>query len=724
MNKQWFACLAVATLAAGCPSVEVDENEGAPRPTVEFDPGNRIIPFPNNLLLDPATGKLNLPEGCNPNGGPETATAKALREQVLNQLDGFGTFKTTINITFTEAVDPASLEGNAFLYKIASRGMPVNPAESEAIPVTPIVNMTARFDASCANPQLVDQVTFVPNVPLDGGSTYVFGVTQGVKTAGGQDFIPSFVWALVRSVEDPVVLDDAGNVVSDRTPLDPSRPEDLATLRGIDLLWNVHEGPLRFLAAKGHAHGTILIATSFNTQTVADPLDASVAGSPAAEAAGTPPLAGVARVNPAANGENFLRAVLPPNSCSADGGPLPCQAVAEVLQAGLLTKNYQIDTPNPFSANNPIPGPWSDPVSPDVVREGLDAIVGTLITTTAVPCGATGCPTVIFGHGLGSSKSTLVAIASQLAGAGFNAVAIDWVAHDSRAVRISDDPARGCSGTPTATTAPQCFAPFLSPNLAATRDNIRQSIVDLHALTAALKACGTENCGALDVDPDRIVYMGISLGGILGSMGTATVPDIEAAVLNVPGVSWVDILENTETLAIRCSLVDGLIDAGILVGDKFNPAGPSGLCVGEEWKTQPGYRQFAVIGRWVLDPADPVNFTRQLAAKTVLIQEVVGDTVVPNVATELEAALLGLPGMAADPATSASPPPSAAITTDPTDSKFVRYATLPPDAATGFPGNTFSHASLLQPTPGAGVAGQLGTVRLQTDAITFLVLNR
>jgi pimeloyl-ACP methyl ester carboxylesterase len=733
---KWLAYFSLALLA-GCPSTDVDPGEvGPPGPTAEFDPSNRIVPFPNNLLLDPATGKLDLPAGCNsvdanldgiPDGGPESATAMALREQVLNQLDGFGAFKTTINVTFTEVVDAASLTGKVHLYRIASGGMPVAPADSDEIAVIATPVDTVRFDASCANPTPVEQITFTPvdvssgtpvPVPLPGNSTYVLGIEEGVTTmADGTEFAPSFVWALVRSAEDPVTLDANGNVIADRTPLNPSDPEDLLTLQGVDLLWNVHEGPLAFLATKGHAHDTILLATSFNTQTVTASLDAAVTGTPAAAAATTGALAGVTRFNPGANGQQFLQAALPPNSCQVDGGPLPCQNVGEVLVGDLAAKQFQIDTPNPLSGGEMIPGPWSDPIKPAEVRtETIQAIIAT--PTTSI-CPAS-CPTVIFGHGLGQSKTNVFAIASQLATAGFNVVAIDFVAHDSRAVRVSDDPLRGCGGTPSPVTAPQCFAPFLSPNLAGTRDNIRQSVIDLHSLKAAIGACGPSGCGLFSADPATIVYIGQSLGGIMGSTATATL-DFKAAALNVPGAGWVDILENTQTVAIKCSLVDSLIDAGILVGDKSMPPGmpTSGLCLGEDWKSQPSYRQFAVIARWVLDPGDPINFTTQLRSKKILIQEVVGDTVVPNVATEQEAALVGLqPGAMADPA--AAPPimPSTAIGMT---SVFVRYPTLP--AAPPFPGNTFNHGSLLRPA-NAMTDGQLGTARMQTDAFTFLVLNR
>jgi hypothetical protein len=65
--------------------------------------------------------------------------------------------------------------------------------------------------------------------------------------------------------------------------------------------------------------------------------------------------------------------------------------------------------------------------------------------------------------------------------------------------------------------------------------------------------------------------------------------------------------------------------------------------------------------------------------------------------------------------------PSVAITTMPNMNKWLRYVTMPPDAATMFPGNTFEHPSLLRPAAGTG--GVLGTARLQTDAIGFLLFN-
>src|SRR3954468_1562188 len=109
--------LALGLELGGCVSkVTADDNERgpfAPAPVAEFDPQNKVIPFPNDLLIDPLTGKLALPAACN-----ESPTAAALRTGVLNALDGFGTSKTTIQATFSQPVNAASLQGRVFVVRV------------------------------------------------------------------------------------------------------------------------------------------------------------------------------------------------------------------------------------------------------------------------------------------------------------------------------------------------------------------------------------------------------------------------------------------------------------------------------------------------------------------------------------------------------------------------------------------------------------------------------
>lgn len=752
MNK--LACLFLLLAASGCPSVDIDpfEEETRARPVVEFDPSNKIIPFPNNLLLDPTTGRVNLPAQCG-----ETASTRALRENVLNQLDGFGLFEPALTVTFSEGVDMASLADRIVLYKRTSAA---DAAEAMPLPIVTQLTTTVRFNAMCAAPLTVPQLVIVPRVPLEQKSTYVVALLDGIKTVNGGTFQPSGTWQLIRGGENPVTVDANGVIVADRTPLNPAVEAERASLLGIDLLWKAHAQALSFLADALPAdqrkpREQILLAWEFKTQTATDPLDPAVAGSPASEVAtsamvGNGSLPGFNRANPPfdqcpgtdSDTQCFLKVSIGGGNYAvgnATCAALGCAAVADVVGSGLLAMQYQVELPNPYTGTGtePIPGPWGDPNDPGQVKNEIIEVLG-FVPALAMP--AAGYPVVVFQHALGQSKTSVFAIAGQLAAAGFATVAIDAVGHDSRAVRVSTNAALGCADSATSTrpdrgpspvSFPQCYAPLLSSNLGATRDAIRQTVVDQQRLVAALKACGTTQCGTLKVDPMKILYMGQSLGGLIGSISAAVTPDLKAAVLNAPAVGWVDILENTGTLRLQCTLVDGLIDAGILNGEKSNLAAmpPTGLCTTPAWKAQPGYRQFSVIGRWILDPADPANFTGRLAARRFLIQEIVGDTVFPNVATTNEGMLVGLTPAAAAPAVPPLPlSASGAITTNPMTSKWVRYAMLPADAGTGFPGNSFHHGSLLSPSPIPGQAPTndflLGTARLQTDAITYLVFNR
>jgi hypothetical protein len=746
-------------------------------PTVEFDPASGIIPFPNNLVINPMTGKVDVPAPpC------ETPAAMAVRVGTLNQLDGFGTYEAAMQVTFTDDVDPATLTGNIVMYER------VGPHVGHMVPVTVVPSTALRFNAAdCAAPAQIHAVTIIPMEPLDQKSTYSVALLSGIKTTSGQAYIPSFTWALVRQTQNPVTLRsdcDLANptpsncqVLSNLTPLTPGPDPsgnpgdanhngipDIVELVGLNQLWNALAPGLMFLDSVGHSdRSTILVAWDVTTQTTTDQLDPSVAGSPASTLA-TDPLLGTRSVV-VGNTRNFIENVyqgfgFTQQQAQAYCTQIGCDNVGDVLGAGLAVTTYQQHVANPWSGMTDVPGQWTDPIHPTAQGAfqvpGIPA-PGILPVLAFVPqcpnplCVGNnpppnGWPVVVFGHGLGSQKESLFLLAPQLATQGFASVAIDFVDHGARAVRVTAEPSLGCSGTCSTTTttvckhdtdcpatetcnlpgfaaADQCFAPFLSPDLGGTRDNIRQTVLDLQRLTLAVKACSTTNCSNFQVDPAEVLYTGISLGGIIGSTTNAVDPNFKAAVLNVSGVGWLDILENTETLAIKCPLVNGLIDAGIVQGTKFDPANPTvGTCLTDDWKMQPGYQQFAVVARIILDPADGANFTQMLKNRRLLLQEVIGDKVVPNIATNNEGMLLGLMPAAADlylPTVNTAP--SAAITAMPLENHWLQYNPIPASTTTG-PGNAFSHGSLL--SPGSTQASQLGTARLQTDAIFFLSANK
>ncbi len=764
MHTRWLACL---VLLVGCPSVTVDQNEqGNNGPTVEFDPANSIVPFPNNLLIDPATGKVNLPEQCN-----ESASSAATRTQVLNKLDGFGTYETAMTVTFTEPVDIASFAGNALLIQRVRAGEPNDPTTAIPVPVVAIPGKTIRFNdqtniAACTDPVMVDQVTLIPTAPLEQHATYTVALlgddpatekVEGITTANGTAFEGSFTWQLIRSPDPVVVFDSDGNLIVNRTPLDPEVPADAAQLQGIALLWNAHHAAITFLAAAGHPADQLLLAWEFNTQTTTDPLDPAVDGSPASTPTALPLLG---NVNPAAaaavvnhlgpfapcagdapdDTQCFLRVLLGGGkstdlaanyavgkaTCAAAG----CANIGTVLNSLLLSKQYLTDVTNTEytgTGSAPIPGAWSDPVSPQVVHDTAEANpidndpqaqIGVLVLLPTDPPPATGYPVVIFQHGITRSQGDVFGIAGDLTfqdatKQGFAVVAIDAALHGSRAVRISDAanaiPPLDCSDVtdqalgprpdlgPDPTTHPGCYAPIFSTDLAATRDSFRQSLLDIQQLVTSLEACGTTNCGALKVDVDNIFYVGHSLGGMLGSMDVGFT-DINASVLDASAAGWLDILENTDqTAAFQCPLVDALIDAGVLSGDKFDPLAGTGLCTTDAWKTDPGYLQFAAIARWILDPADPANFNVQLAHSRFFLQEIVDDEVFPNIATDNQGALVQqLRGDASCGVRYSRSPIDGAA-------RRARRKSLPrlphrPPANPACPaGNTFDHGSLLLP---------------------------
>src|SRR5262252_10174200 len=139
-------------VATGCAAaVNADESERgtiSSPPIAEFDPANQIIPFPNNLVLNPATGRLAIPPQC----GETPGSAAALLRTELNELDGFGTSKVGIITTFSTTVDPNSLAGRVFLFRIAAQGAPLAAPEPVAFDVAP--GMSIQMDATCASKQV------------------------------------------------------------------------------------------------------------------------------------------------------------------------------------------------------------------------------------------------------------------------------------------------------------------------------------------------------------------------------------------------------------------------------------------------------------------------------------------------------------------------------------------------------------------------------------------
>jgi hypothetical protein len=171
---------------------------------------------------------------------------------------------------------------------------------------------------------------------------------------------------------------------------------------------------------------------------------------------------------------------------------------------------------------------------------------------------------------------------------------------------------------------------FFSTNLFASRDNMRQTIIDQIQLKRAIDSISegvpTGFPEGVKIDSTQTYYFGISLGGILGTLFMTVESSVKVGVLNVPGGGLTDILVKSETEAINASIFEALSAQGIEQGT-------------------PAFEQFMFFAQLILDRSDPkayAPFTVKQFNKKILIQKAVGDSVIHNSTTDELARVMGL----------------------------------------------------------------------------------
>ncbi|MEA3401218.1 MAG: alpha/beta hydrolase [Armatimonadota bacterium] len=138
-------------------------------------------------------------------------------------------------------------------------------------------------------------------------------------------------------------------------------------------------------------------------------------------------------------------------------------------------------------------------------------------------------PVVLFLHGLGGDKGQARLVAMLLAPQGVAVVAIDAALHGDRAVE----------------------GPGIGRQLAADPQALVRTVIDNRRAIDYIHIRG-------DLDADRLVLVGASMGAILGSIVAAVDERIDAAALLVGGGGWTTILESSEHPAAAA-----LRDAGL-----------------------------------------------------------------------------------------------------------------------------------------------------------------
>ena len=281
--------------------------------------------------------------------------------------------------------------------------------------------------------------------------------------------------------------------------------------------------------------------------------------------------------------------------------------------------------------------------------------------TATVPSGitaATPVPVMIFGHGVMTDSSFVLAIGDALASRGIASVAIDLPYHGTRTVCVPGgpislvEPQTGdvtsldpCQLGSTCADDGQCVdkngngnnlalwpvlnypvasgAEFLDvDHLGFTEDHFDQATVDLGALANSLRVGDWRYVFGTAVDTSQILYSGESLGGILGATFLTTAPDIKRAVLNVPGANLLGIFQDSTLLGpqitglyTRLGVTKGSADA----------------------------ERYLDLAHWVMDAADPQTVGPATGARALLLQMATLDIIIPNVYTELLQTVTGAP---------------------------------------------------------------------------------
>lgn len=144
---------------------------------------------------------------------------------------------------------------------------------------------------------------------------------------------------------------------------------------------------------------------------------------------------------------------------------------------------------------------------------------------------AAGAPILFMGHGLSSSRGEIGRAADAWVPAGFGFVAMDAMGHGAHPTAPDDD------------DAVARVTAFLGLDLSTLRidsrrmtGNFDQTAIDRLQLVDLLRRePDLDGDGSADLDPARIGYYGISLGGLMGPALLALDPQIELGVLQVPG---------------------------------------------------------------------------------------------------------------------------------------------------------------------------------------------
>ena len=586
--------------------------------TAVFDPGGGNIPFPNSLLLSGTQDlTLNIPvEDPEDFSDPSVA---------LSALDGFSTVSPW-TFSFSAEIDPASVVPGSSVrfYEVAFQQgtAAVTSVNRELVPGEDYVATVAGSDPTGQT------VAVVPLKPLQEMTGYMAVLTEGITDTDNNPATPSQPYFLAKRT-DPLVDADGNST-------DPLF--DNATANSLEPLRQIINTHLAAAGSQGVQRDSVVVSSTATTQSITPVLE-------------------VLRSLIGPTSSQVARACVSPEICLSTDDVLPPGASPGIadLYIGVVELPYFLGVPSEENPVAPLEEFWQaapgnyvppfdqlglDPESTNVTVanpipvERARQMASVLMTVPNDMSGQSkpeaGWPVVIFQHGITGNRSQMLALADTMASQGFAVIAIDMPLHGITDVEsplyIENTPFGQIASERTfdldlrdnETTAPGpdgridgSGAWFINlQSLLTARDNLRQAQIDLSTLALNVPEMDIDGDGVSDLDGSNVNFAGLSLGAMVGTPFLAVEPTVNNGVLSVPGGGIANLLSGSEAFGpvIRA----GLQNSGV---EPFSPE----------------YFQFLGAAQTVIDSADPINWAQVATAQnSILLQQVAGDTVVPN----------------------------------------------------------------------------------------------
>jgi dienelactone hydrolase len=549
------------------------------RTELAMDKASQRMPIPSGLLLDPATGHVDLPAAAWDT--PVEAEAK----RRLREYDGFAT-SANLLFEFTGPMDEASVNASQVrLYQLGGAKPVQVPADVKLMADLTHVVVTPR------------------TLPLPEATSFALVVSKGVRDADGNPVVPmpagyllrarAPVFAADHSTVKAVDADDARRIEAVRAPLAPV----------LDQL----------------GRDDLLAAWSFVTQSVSAPLE-EAASAPERLALPADP-EHVEHLTPAQALADFALAL---GSLLRVGdvynGTIKSPVFLDPATRAWREDGHFAVEDIPFTMTVPRNLP-PGPVPVVIFGHGIvcerrfvlavgDALAARGLVAVSIDLPYHGSRTYCTKGGplsvIDPQTGEIQSMEPCEPGTTCDELGrcVDAAGHGNHLARF-----------PLVSFPVASGAAFIEiEHIANTKDHFKQAVVDLKALEYSLRRGDWEAVIGRPVDPTRIYYAGQSLGGILGATFLAVAPQIRRAVLNVPGADLVDLFRDSGWFG---SHVTGFFDRQHIVAGSFE----------EE--------QFLDVARWFSDAVDPQNLAAATGARALFIQKATLDVIIPNWTTEL-----------------------------------------------------------------------------------------